>query len=135
MITCERINTEDTYPIRHAVMWPDKPLSYIQLSEDASGLHFGLFKAEKLISVVSLFIKDSDVQFRKFATLINEQGKGYGTTLLSYVFDYIESEKINRVWCNARDEKTSYYQRFGMHITPEIFQKEGQSYVIMEKIL
>ncbi|WP_280115298.1 hypothetical protein [Flavobacterium fluviatile] len=37
------IRPSDTWQIRHEVMWPGKPLEFVQLDEDESGLHFGVF--------------------------------------------------------------------------------------------
>lgn len=65
--------------LRHEVMWPDEDFDYIKLKDDDAGIHFGLFKENMLISVVSLFVDKDEAQFRKFATLKSEQGKGYGS--------------------------------------------------------
>lgn len=73
--TLKEILKEQAWNIRHEVMWPDKSFEYIILEDDEDGLHFGLFNKEKLVSVISLFINGEEVQFRKFATLQQEQGK------------------------------------------------------------
>jgi predicted GNAT family N-acyltransferase len=116
-------------------MWPNKPLSYVQLVNDSDGLHYGLFSNNQLVSVVSLFIDGNKAQFRKFATLQKEQGNGFGTKLLQFMFDQIDKSKVLKVWCNARIEKTTFYRRFGMLETNETFQKGGKDYVIMEMYL
>ncbi len=43
------------------------------------------------------------------------------------------NKKIDKLWCNARADKTSFYERFGMIQTPKRFIKEGVNYIIMEK--
>lgn len=43
VITIRSIPASATYALRHAVLWPHKPLSYVQLSDDADGQHFGAF--------------------------------------------------------------------------------------------
>ena len=70
-----------TWPIRHLVMWPDEPMAYVQIPNDHEGKHYGLFVEQQLVSIISLFTDARSVQFRKFATLINFQGKGYGSAL------------------------------------------------------
>jgi len=50
------INASQTWEIRHKVMWPDKPIEFVQLEEDNKGLHFGVFDQEKLVSIVSCFV-------------------------------------------------------------------------------
>lgn len=116
-------------------MWPDKPMKYIKLPEDADGKHFGLFVDDKLVSVISLFINKHEAQFRKFATLETEQGKGYGTKLLTYVISNVSKNfNITRLWCNARVEKTDFYSHFGLQPTEKKFTKGGIDYVIMERV-
>ncbi|PCJ94987.1 MAG: GNAT family N-acetyltransferase [Flavobacteriaceae bacterium] len=128
-----QITYTDTWNIRHRVMWPNQPFDYIKLPEDAIGNHFGLFKNEKIVAVVSLFINDGEAQFRKLATEIQEQGQGYGTLLLSYLIDFTSKQKVKKIWCNARADKTSFYTKFGMVPTNKKYTKGGIEFVVMEK--
>ena len=130
-----KINAEDTWHIRHRVMWPNMPFDFVKLDSDFKGVHFGLFKDGKLISIVSLFIENNQAQFRKFATEISEQGKGYGTMLLTYLMDEVENLNLEKVWCNARIDKTDYYKQFGLHKTDNKYTKAGIDFVILEKDL
>ncbi|OEK06037.1 GNAT family N-acetyltransferase [Flavivirga aquatica] len=127
------ISVQETYNLRHQVMWPNKPQSYIQLKEDSQGIHFGLWKDSNIISVVSLFIKNDSVQFRKLATKVSEQGQGYGTLLLEHLIAFVLDKKLNKLWCNARADKTFFYERFGMLKTSKTYTKGGIDFVIMEK--
>ena len=130
------ITAEETYQLRHEVMWPNMPLEFVKLKDDASGLHFGFFKDAEIVAVVSLFIQGNRAQFRKLATKISEQGQGYGTRLLQHLINHVATkEHINGLWCNARADKTSFYKKFGMVATHQTFQKEGLNYCIMEKDL
>ena len=131
----KEISPQEVWPIRQMVMWPDKPLDFVKIANDHEGVHFGLFKGDKLSSVVSCFEAEGELQFRKFATLKEEQGKGLGTHLLNYVFDIAKAKGVKRVWCNAREDKSNFYQKFGLKNTNERFVKEGAGYVIMERFL
>jgi predicted GNAT family N-acyltransferase len=124
---------ELTWNMRHSVMWPDETIEYVKLPNDKDGLHFGLFVDDQMISVISLFKTGDSAQFRKFATLNSEQGKGYGSKLLNYLFLQVDDSETAKVWCNARADKIHFYKRFGMHQTEKKFIKGGKSYVIMEK--
>ncbi|KAI1441958.1 acyl-CoA N-acyltransferase [Annulohypoxylon stygium] len=42
-VIVRQISARQTYGLRHAVLWPDKPASYVQLPDDEAGLHFGAF--------------------------------------------------------------------------------------------
>lgn len=113
-------------------MWPDQPLEFVQLDEDESGLHFGVFKEEKLVSIVSCFISEDEMQFRKLATLHEFQGRGIASALLKHIFNLAQKNNLKRIWCNARTNKKSFYEKLGMKDTFQTFSKAGQEFTIME---
>lgn len=131
----EQISHELTWRIRRDVLYPGQPLDKIRLTDDENGMHLGLFDDNKLISVLSFFKSENSIQFRKFATLEPYQCKGYGTELLNYLLKISESEKYERIWCNARKNASGFYSKFGFKETENSFQKDGHDFVIMEKIL
>ncbi|WP_431166158.1 GNAT family N-acetyltransferase [Tenacibaculum halocynthiae] len=130
-----QINFSDVLPIRHKVMWPNMPVSYVKLEGDMNARHFGLFVNGKITSIISLFTKNNEVQFRKFATLIEYQGLGHGTVLLKNIINVIKKEGAKRIWCNARVEKEKFYKKFDLKATTNKFSKGGIEYVIMENII
>ena len=130
-----KIRAEDCWPIRQKVMWPNRSMEYVKLEKDEEGLHLGLFKEAKLLSIISLFVEGDRAQFRKFATLIEEKGKGYGSILLSHLLKEAESYPISSIFCNARIERIAFYEKFGLQQTTHSFEKGGRKYVIMEKYL
>ena len=131
----EQITYQLTWPIRHEVMWPDKPIDYIKLPEDENGIHFAVWKNRKIVVVVSVFIDGNRAQFRKLATLESEQGKGYGSALINHLIEHLKHEKVRTLWCNARTDKTEFYKKFGLTETEQRFNRGGQDYVIMQKTL
>ncbi|MGP7816617.1 GNAT family N-acetyltransferase [Niallia sp. 01092] len=131
----KRISKEQTWELRHKVMWPNKDIEYIKLANDEESVHFGLFQSDRLVSIITLFIEQDHAQFRKFATLEEEQGKGIGSKLLNHVITEAKKLGVKRLWCNARQNKTSFYQKFGLKETDQVFEKGGISYVIMEMYL
>ena len=131
----KKINASDTWPIRHEVMWPDQPFEFVQLEEDNLGFHFGVFEEDKLVSIVSCFIEGKEIQFRKLATLEEYQGKGIASHLLKYILEFAKEKGVEKVWCNARTNKKSFYEKFGMIDTFKTFVKSGQEFTIMEILL
>ena len=128
----KKISSEKTLDIRHKVMWPHKNIDFVRVPEDEFGIHYGLFQEGELLSIVSVFITGEEAQFRKFATLVEAQGKGYGSKLLSYVIEELKKQGIKKIWCNARVTKKEFYKKFGLKETGKIFTKEEVDYVIME---
>lgn len=119
--------------VRCEVMHPDKDIDYVRLPEDEKGLHIGYYKEGSIVSVLSLFLKGRELQFRKFATRTEFQGQGYGSELLKWVLDYANDMKFDRVWCNSRIEKTDFYKKFDFIETDNVFEKDGRQYVILER--
>jgi predicted GNAT family N-acyltransferase len=131
----KEINQEDIWKIRQIVMWPNKPIDFVQLPDDYKGIHYGLFNDNELTSVVSCFVNNGDMQFRKLATLAHKQGKGYGTSLLNYIINIAKENEVKRVWCNARVNKKAFYEKFGFAETGKRFEKDGIDFTIMELML
>lgn len=135
IFSIKEISVEDAWPMRHRVMWPDQPFDFIKVPNDKEGAHFGLFEERQLITVVSLFIDGDAVQFRKLATEIDYQGKGYGQAMMAHVISWVRQQGIKRLWCNARADKTRFYQKFGMNETNHTFEKGGIDFVVMDMTL
>ncbi|PIL34910.1 hypothetical protein GSI_02697 [Ganoderma sinense ZZ0214-1] len=150
-----RIFAEQTVPLRHSVLWPDHPKSYVLLREDDAGYHYGAFLegVPDPVAVVSVFDEalpqptpDGEVgcvpslRFRKFACDPKYQGQGIGTRLLRHVFDdAVSNEKIPMcvVWCDARVSAASWYERkeIGMERFGEVFFKDSIEYIRMRGVV
>lgn len=131
----EQIPPYLTWKIRHGVMYPDLDFQLAILPDDDDGIHLGLFDDDVLITVVSLFRKENSMRFRKFATRLEYQGKGYGSEVLRYLINYSENEGCNHIWCNARQSASAFYEKFGFRKTGNTSNANGHEYVIMEKAL
>jgi phosphoribosylformimino-5-aminoimidazole carboxamide ribotide isomerase len=135
MISIEQIRPELTWRLRQRVLYPESKLYEMEMDEDNHGLHFGTFKDNELIGVVSLFEKGTDYQFRKFAIDERVQGQGIGRQLLDYIADFAKLQGAKRLWCNARLSAIGFYLRSGFKQTGTLFSKNGFDYEILEKKL
>ncbi|QHL86981.1 GNAT family N-acetyltransferase [Nibribacter ruber] len=129
------ISPAQTLDLRQQVLWPHKPVSFVQLPEDDTGTHFGAFLSEELVSVMSVFLKGEEAQFRKFATAQAMQGRGIGSQLLQHLLTHASSLGLKRIWCHARQEKAGFYRKFGFKEKGTPFFKEGVPYVVMDLYL
>jgi predicted GNAT family N-acyltransferase len=134
-VDIRNIAPEATYALRHQVLWPDKPLEYVRVENDAAGHHFGAFQQEDLVAVISLFVQGSEARFRKFATRPDCQGQGLGTALLHHVFEQARRLGAQHIWCDARQDSAGFYARFGMQAQGEVFYKGAIPYVRMAREL
>ena len=96
-IEIEQIRPELTWRLRQRVLYPAQKLYEMEMEEDNQGIHFGAFKENDLVGVVSLFHKDNDFQFRKFAVDSNVQNTGIGKMLLKYVEDIAIAQGAKRI--------------------------------------
>jgi len=135
MLQIEQIRPELTWRLRQKVLYPAEKLYEMEMEEDNRGYHFGAFEDNVLVGVVSLFQKDKNFQFRKFAVDEGMQGKGIGTVLLKYIIHFAINEGAERIWCNARLSAVGFYLKSGFLQTGTLFSKNGFDYEIMEKVL
>jgi phosphoribosylformimino-5-aminoimidazole carboxamide ribotide isomerase len=126
---------EDVLEMRREVMYPSFTIDQVKLSDDDEGEHLGLYINEGLIAVISVFVRNNIMQFRKFATKETHQGKGYGTLLLEHVMRLAKDQHCVSVWCNARVSASGFYEKFGMHVTGNTWFKDGHEFIKMEKQL
>lgn len=131
----EPIQHQQTYALRHEVLWPDKSPDYVQLDNDADGQHFGAFRDNDLLAVISLFVENDTARFRKFATRPDQQRLGIGTRLMHHVEAEARQQQATQLWCDARLDAASFYRRFGMEPTGEEFFKGNIPYVKFQKTL
>ncbi|SFB90008.1 GNAT family N-acetyltransferase [Pseudoalteromonas denitrificans] len=126
------IQWDETLPVRHTVLWPNKPASFCKVEGDEKANHYGVYLNNKLVSVASVYINGCIARLRKFATLMEFQGKGLGTKLIAYILDEMKITGIKCFWCDARKTAVGFYKKFGMEQQGTEFYKSGIPYFKME---
>ena len=127
------IPLSNVWEIRQNSLWPDRPIDFVKIDLDAAAWHIGIHLEGQWISCLSVFFEGNGVaQFRKFGTLVAFQGQGFGSQLLTYMFESLKSKGIQTVYCSARLEKTDFYTRFGMQKTGNPYEKNQKQYIRME---
>ncbi len=134
-ISIRSIAPEQTYSLRHSVLWPNKPFDYVKIENDEEGHHFGAFRAEELVAVISLFVDGNESRFRKFAARPDCQRQGIGTLLLNHVIDVAKQSGATTLWCDARLDAADFYRRFGMEAVSEVFYKGPIPYAKFSRTL
>jgi len=135
-LSIEQIRPEVTWRLRQKILYPQQHFLEMKLAEDANGIHFGGFRDDRLVCVVSLFGNEDDYQFRKFAVEPIYQHKGIGSKMLEYVTNFVKDEGGKRLWCNARLSAVPFYLKHGFSNTGNLFtNKDGIEYEILEKAL
>ncbi len=130
-INIKKIAYLDTFPIRSAVLRQGKPIeTCFFLGDDADDTtHFGLFVDNNLIGVASVFKvnnenfdKNNQFQLRGMAVLSEYQGLGFGNVVLEEVCKFVEAEKAEILWFNAREKALKFYQNHGFSVLGNSFE-------------
>ncbi|WP_235938602.1 GNAT family N-acetyltransferase [Thalassotalea algicola] len=122
-------------PIRHRVLWPDKPPEFCHIDGDAEAMHFGAFVNEILVCVASIYVDKNKARLRKFATDTSYQGQGVGSIMLNHIVQYLKKIQTEFFWCDARESALGIYQKLGMKKCSERFYKADVAYFKMELAL
>lgn len=135
MLSIEQITPYLTWRVRRDVLYQGKYIHDMEMDEDNDGYHFGAFKDNELVAVVSLFAKEHNWQFRKLAVIDKVQNQGVGTELLKYITGFVEQENGKRLWCNARLSAVGFYNKLGFSTAGEVFHKNDIDFIVMQKEL
>jgi len=133
MISIEQITPSLTWRLRRDVLYLGQKMFEMEMPEDTDGIHFGAFRDNKLVGVVSLFQDAGQFQFRKLAVDTAVQFTGIGTELLSYITVYARENGGTNIWCNARIPAINFYLKNGFLQTGRLFSKNGIDYEVVEK--
>ena len=129
------LTLEEILPIRHRVLWPDKPISFCRVPEDKQGSHYGVRLNGSVVCVASLYTEHGQARLRKFATVEEHQGRGIGSAMLKHLIQESRNLGLSVFWLDAREEAINFYLKFGFVIDSERFYKSGMPYFKMSKPL
>lgn len=130
MYSIKQITYRETFPVRHPVLRPGKPVESCIFDGDdlPSTIHLGVFNDERAVGVLSIFemktlLLDGEKQFqlRGMAVLPEYQKKGLGELLMQGAEDTIAAKGGKVIWFNAREVAVGFYEKMGYAITGEPF--------------
>lgn len=116
----KNISAKETILVRHPVLRKGRPIESCAFDGDylETTVHFGYFKDDNLIGVVSLFyttnstfINKNQFQIRGMAILPEFQKNGFGKKLVNHCENYIKNQKDLLIWFNARENAVSFYEK------------------------
>lgn len=151
------IAAEDTYKLRHEVLWPNASLQEVQLAVDHVSIHLGAFATQQEdslekrtpIGVITIHVSRSEdkstspepssetleAQFRKLAVAPEWQCLGIGSKLVEQASVVASDAGAHLLWCDARTSALSFYERLGMQTEGSSFMRKGVEYVKMRRAL
>lgn len=151
------IAAEDTYKLRHEVLWPNAPPQSVHLATDSASIHLGAYANEpkdglagpSLIGVITIHVSKPEdkstlaepsserlqAQFRKLAVAPEWQGRGIGSKLVEQAGMVASDAEAYSLWCDARTSALPFYERLGMQTEGSSFMRKGVEYVKMRRAL
>ncbi|MEN0057604.1 MAG: GNAT family N-acetyltransferase [Bdellovibrio sp.] len=126
----KRISAADTLPLRQKVMKPFLTQGQcVNAGDDlATTLHFGLFHENQLITIASFMLESHPDFFagypyrlRGMATDQAFQGHGFGQKIVRFAMDYLQQQRCDLIWCNAREKAFPFYESLGFLYQGDFF--------------
>ncbi len=124
------IATAETWPLRLAVLRPNRPPEAAQFPGDdlPDTVHFGAFHDGKLVGIASLFVAELPdhpgepaLQLRGMATAPAVRGQGFGRALVQECLAYARRQHVKIFWFNARLVAIGFYRKLGFKIIGDKF--------------
>lgn len=120
-ISIREIRPEETYPVRHEILRPGRPLKEVQFEGDfePTSFHLGAFVKEKLVGIAT-YVKNNhkdfpdkgQYQLRGMAVLPEARKMHLGQRiLLAGETNLKEQKHIDFVWFNARETAVDFYRK------------------------
>jgi len=128
------LQAPEVRPLRGRVLRPGQPPEACVYPGDEleSTLHLGIFDAQELVGIASLYWEPPPdrpaaraVRLRGMATLPEVRGRGFGRLLLEAGLERVAERGGRLIWANARTSALGFYERFGFERVGEEFDIQG----------
>ncbi len=139
------ITAEDVLAIRNEVLRDGKLTNNecrFPTDTTPGAFHLGYYVNDGLACIASFFpqaygeFTGTGYQLRGMATVEQHRSKGLGTLLVNFAIVYLQGQKANYVWCNARKVALKFYSDCGFEVVSPEFDVPGigPHYVMYLKI-
>jgi predicted GNAT family N-acyltransferase len=124
---------ELTLGLRSKVLRNNLPLKDCIFPTDQieGAFHLAYYLEEEIATVASFFPKNYNnraelgYQLRGMASDPQFSGKGYGKSLVQFAIEYIKNTNAQYIWCNARSNAVSFYEKLGFEKVSNEFEVAG----------
>ncbi len=99
---------------------------------DLNKLHYVLYKDEKPIATIRVWINENTAILQRFSVLPEYRGKGLGRELLTLVIkNLLNNSKITKIEFHAQSYLKDFYQRMGFTCVGDEFDECGIKHISM----
>jgi predicted GNAT family N-acyltransferase len=125
------VRADECRPLREAVLRPGQPPEAwtYALDDEPRAIHFALKEKKNVVGVASLLPEARDDgrelwRLRGMAVPEARRGEGFGRTLLAAV-QAVVKQRGGGLWCTARTNVATFYERYDFLQVGEVFEVEG----------
>ena len=131
MISVRPVDAAAVRPLRQAVLRPHQRAEELVWPRDLepSTLHVAAFDGDRIVAVATVAEEPhptapapEDWRVRGMATEPDARGSGSGGALLQALLEHARANGGRRVWCTARTNARSFYERWGFTAEGEEFE-------------
>jgi [ribosomal protein S5]-alanine N-acetyltransferase len=132
VIEVRKIATAETYPVRHVVLRPGRPLEscYYPRDDDKGTFHLGAFVDQRLAGVATYLRDDhpelpgrQTYRLRGMAVLDEYQGLGLGRALIEAFYPRLAALDCTLLWFTAREAAVGFYEKQGFTRFGEYYEE------------
>ena len=130
MLTVRPISADETLPLRHAVLRPDRPIreSRFKGDEDPTTLHVGALLDGAVVAIASVYLEGraddapgTAWRLRGMASAPEVRGSGTGAAALAACEAHVREQGGTMIWCNARTGAVGFYEAHDWRVLGEEF--------------
>lgn len=128
------------YALRYEVLrepW-SQPLGSEILNDEDSAIHAMIVENDIVLAVARLHEAEKGIgQVRCVAVATNQQGKGLGKLLMTYLEDEAKKRGFQQIVLEARENAVPFYEKIGYKITKESYLLFGeiQHYTMLKEFI
>lgn len=128
------------YALRYEVLrepW-SQPLGSEILNDEDSAIHAMIVENDIVLAVARLHEAEKGIgQVRCVAVATNQQGKGLGKLLMTYLEDEAKKRGFQQIVLEARENAVPFYEKMGYKITKESYLLFGeiQHYTMLKEFI
>jgi len=124
------IQAEETLPLRSLQLRDGWELERCRFDSDEveGAVHLAQIEDDEPVCIVSLHPQSHEklagkgFQLRGMATHPHYLGKGLGRKLVSFAVTALKCENADYIWCNARKNAYTFYEKLGFKYMSEEFE-------------
>jgi GNAT superfamily N-acetyltransferase len=115
---------EEIFPLRHAVLRPERPVTASVYPTDTEAVHVGAWDGGLLVGCATVFAdpwpgpppQPRAWRLRGMAVDPAYQGRGVGRAVLAVAVEAAKQAGAPLLWANARSTAIGFYERLGWRV-------------------